>query len=461
MSDFTRALPTVHGGASAQLATKAPPAAWYMFWTLCGVTLLRWIDQVVLLVGTEPMRKALALSDVQIGVMQGLGVSLAAAVAAIPLAWLADRFDRRKVLAICILAWSGATLWRAYVVSFGQLMASTVGMAMADAALIPIAYALLPLFFRGRQLSVANIMYYAISNIGFSAAMMFSGGLFKILQSEQHRFPAALQGMESWRLASLLVAIVGPVFALMVLRIRATGTVRPPASAPDSKVSANALHVTLRRYLAAHWRALLGLYGGSVLSALGFVAAMTWLPPAMARHFHVDPGTVGSELGSVEMAATLCGLFGAWLQQKLMGRRHGILVPIQTGPWLYALCAFPYAAIGLFDGRIVIYAAMFVLTTLIIMYNATMPTVYQTVAPSNLRARVTAITMAISIVAVAGSPMLVGYLSDQRHTDSALLTVIAALGVPGSIAAALLLWWVRPHARAAVEFSEKVDAEAT
>jgi MFS family permease len=66
------------------------------------------VDRQILVLLAEPIRKHLALSDLQRGLLQGAGIAIFAALATYPLGWLADRFDTRLVLKGCIAAWSTA-----------------------------------------------------------------------------------------------------------------------------------------------------------------------------------------------------------------------------------------------------------------------------------------------------------------------------------------------------------------
>jgi len=78
---------------------RAPLAAWYALFILSVAVLYAMIDRQVLMLLAEPLKADLGLSDTQIGSLQGLGAALFAAIAVIPLGWLADRIDRRLLLA--------------------------------------------------------------------------------------------------------------------------------------------------------------------------------------------------------------------------------------------------------------------------------------------------------------------------------------------------------------------------
>lgn len=65
---------------------KAPASAWLALAILVAVSICASLDRQVLTIALEPVRKTFALTDLQIGMLQGLGLTLAAAVGGVPLA---------------------------------------------------------------------------------------------------------------------------------------------------------------------------------------------------------------------------------------------------------------------------------------------------------------------------------------------------------------------------------------
>ncbi|KAI1696387.1 major facilitator superfamily domain-containing protein [Ditylenchus destructor] len=99
-----------YGGDSGP---QAGAASWYTLAVLLVATILGSVDAMLVTLLTEPMRATLALSDTQIGMLKGAGLVLFTGLATLPLGWLGDRYDRRLVLAACVLVWSAATGLRA------------------------------------------------------------------------------------------------------------------------------------------------------------------------------------------------------------------------------------------------------------------------------------------------------------------------------------------------------------
>lgn len=429
-------------------------AAWYALWVLVALVVLRYIDQVVLTIGIEPMRKELALSDAQIGMVQGLGITLAAAIGGVPLAWLADRFGRTRVLALAVLFWSVATAVRTFSQGFGHVMGTTAGMAVAEAALMPIAYAIIPGVFKGRQLALANLILYACGALGYSVAMMAAGQVFRLIDAHPEVLPPFLRGLDSWRTASFMVGAIGPVFALLTLTIRAG------ASTP-AQVQGATHPEGLTHYLRANGRALLAVYGSCGFAAIALGPLMAWLAPALARQFGLSPAQVGSQVGVLYLASSVAGIGLAGVLNRVLGRGARRLLPVRVGPLLTVIAAAVCGMLLMVESIQAIYAAVFVAVTLLVGFNSLMPTVYQLLTPEHLRARVMAVAFSVLALASAAGPIAVGVLSDRMFPGGRqLLMACAAIAAPFLLLSAALLRWGGNDIAATIELVERNDAVA-
>jgi len=57
------------------------------------------IDRQILVILQEPIKADLGLSDAQLGLLSGFSFALVYVTAGIPIAWLADRANRRNIVA--------------------------------------------------------------------------------------------------------------------------------------------------------------------------------------------------------------------------------------------------------------------------------------------------------------------------------------------------------------------------
>jgi MFS family permease len=205
--------------ASAVAAPKARRWAWYALAVLVATNLFAMVDRQIFLLLAEPIRKALALSDLQLGLLQGTGIALFTALASYPLGWLSDRLDRRWVLASCIAVWSAAVLACGMAQDFVQLLLASALVGAGEAGLGPIVYALIPLLFFGAQRQLANSIFAVTAVGGGALALALSGQLVTWVESARPSLPMALQGLEGWRLSFFAAAMPAPLMILLVLTI--------------------------------------------------------------------------------------------------------------------------------------------------------------------------------------------------------------------------------------------------
>jgi MFS family permease len=195
---------------------RAAALAWFGLSVLLMTTLFALVVRQMLSLIAPSLQTTLGFTDLQIGMLQGLGMAIFACVASYPMGWLADRFGRRLILAIGVVIWSAATFCSAFQGSFGGLFACTIGIAIGEAGLAPIVYAMIPDLFPERQRSTANFIFYGASLLGAGAGMALAGALLQWLAGSQHDFPAWLAGIDTWRMAMMAVALPGPLFLLLV-----------------------------------------------------------------------------------------------------------------------------------------------------------------------------------------------------------------------------------------------------
>jgi MFS family permease len=205
----------------------ASSSAWYALAILAIVTFFALLDRQILLLLAEPIRIDLKLSDLQLGLIQGFGVALFAALAGFPLGWATDRFDRRAVLSLCIGGWSLAVVGCAFSETFLQLLISSAMVGAGEAGLAPVLYALIPLFFFGRQRQIANSIATMASVGGGALAFTVAGQIVLASAGAGGTLPAPFAGLEDWRISLIAAAALAPVMILLVFTIRVPQTRKP------------------------------------------------------------------------------------------------------------------------------------------------------------------------------------------------------------------------------------------
>jgi MFS family permease len=428
----------------------ATTASWYGLAVLIVVALYGVVDRQVFVLMAEPIRVNMGLSDFQLGLLNGLGVSLFAAVAGYPIGWLADRYDRRVVLACCIVVWSLAVVACGLAEGFTALFLASAMVGAGEAGITPIMFSLIPEMFRNAKRQFANSLNMVVGRLGVGLVIAFCGLLSQIADASRPYLPAAMQDMENWRLTFFWAALPAPLFVLLLLWLPVKGRATVPSGllAAESQTSTG---MPPGLGIAAYWRAhganLGAIFAALTVSTMGLVAVAVWLPVVAMRQFAVTPVQVGNAMGLATFVASAVGLlftvFGMrWLAPRVGARLPVIALAVACATSGLALLLLPLATSS--DGLFFIYGLHM---TLLMMGLMTYPTVLQDLSPAHLRARMVAIFGVLAVVLPSLMPPFIGALSDQfKQAPNGLLMVTVASGaVLLVLSSALYLWGARDY----------------
>lgn len=418
--------------------TRTPASAWYGLIVLLAATLLAYTDRQMLSLVAPALESSLGLTDLQIGVLQGLGMAIFACVASYPLGWLADRFGRRRVLAAGVTCWSAATLCCALQSTFQGLFLSTIGIAVGEAGLAPVVFAMIPDLFPERRRNIANFIFYAGSLMGAGAGMAAGGAMLHGLSAAREGMPHWLAGVDSWRIAMTAAALPGALLALLVatmpLRRR---RVDRPAAGDEARSGFIA-------YARAHWQTLACVYGSLLATGVAMNASLIWFPLALPRAFGVDPTGVGVGLGAAIAIATVVGVA---LPACILGGRHRAIRALALARIFVALTPAPAVFLPLVASPLQAYVLAAVQGALGIASSSLIPGLLQDLAPPHLRSRILALLGIANGLALAVSPMAIGAISSRLPGPRGVINAITLVSLPSLLASAFLIALAaRPYA---------------
>ncbi|HAN26929.1 MAG TPA: MFS transporter, partial [Haliea salexigens] len=207
---------------------------------LTMVYAFNFIDRQILVILQEPIKADMGLSDTQLGLLSGFSFALIYVTAGIPIAYWADRGNRRNIVSLSLAVWSGMTALSGFVQNYAQLLAARIGVGLGEAGGSPPSHSMISDYFppeqRGRALSFYSMGIY----VGILLGFMFGGMIAEAF---------------GWRAAFLIVGIPGVLFAI-VLRL----TVQEPLrgrweTAADNAAARPSLQdtLTLLRQLPSFW----------------------------------------------------------------------------------------------------------------------------------------------------------------------------------------------------------------
>src|SRR5690606_35842869 len=149
-------------GSGAQSAAYARPnaRAWSVLGILTFVYVLNFLDRQLLSILAKPIQDELGVTDGQLGLISGLYFAMFYCIVSIPVAWLADRTNRVRVLAFACALWSAATVACGMASNYPQLALARMTVGLGEAGGVPPSYAIITDYFppgmRGTALGLFN-----------------------------------------------------------------------------------------------------------------------------------------------------------------------------------------------------------------------------------------------------------------------------------------------------------------
>jgi len=191
----------------------------YVLAVLVLVYVFNFLDRQILSILAERIKADLGLTDAQIGFLYGTAFAVFYALFGIPLGRLADVWDRRRLIALGLTAWSLMTSLSALARNFGQLTAARIGVGVGEASANPAAYSLLSDYFapakRASVLGVYSSGIYIGAGIGLGV-----GGLIVNQWDIAFAHTAPPFGLRGWQVAFMAVGLPGLLLALWVRTLR-------------------------------------------------------------------------------------------------------------------------------------------------------------------------------------------------------------------------------------------------
>ena len=181
---------------------------WVVLALLCLVYVLNFLDRQLLSILAKPIQDELGISDGQLGRLGGLYFALFYCILGIPVAWLADRSNRVRILSIACAVWSAATVACGMAQNYAQLTVARMSVGVGEAGGVPPSYSIISDYFASTRRGTALGLFNLGPPIGQALGVAFG---------------AKIAAAYDWRLAFTLLGAAGLVAAAAVW-----GLVREP-----------------------------------------------------------------------------------------------------------------------------------------------------------------------------------------------------------------------------------------
>lgn len=376
----------------------APTRPGYTLIILTLLSALAFMDRQILAVLIQPVKLEFGLSDLQIGLVTGLGFALTFGVLGVPLGRLADRRERRSLVAVCrgvgglLAALGGAS------VGFWSLMFTRAGGALSDAGGSPASMAMLADLYPPERRSRAMSVFSTGGSLGALMALVLGAWL---AQHYGWRATVVVVGSGSLLLALLLHwSVCEP---LRVLTAHAAQAGHGRTGAPRQGAVAAVWAEPVTRWLIV----------GAACALLAGYSFGAWNTALLVRHHGLSLQNAGWISGVAALISILGSLMSGALTDRLARRdvRWQLGVPV-LGLGLALPCGLAYLMLPA--------GALVPATVLMVSFAFFMPwwaaptyAALSLVVPSQRRA--TASAMVLLSGAIVGNglgPILTGWLSD-------------------------------------------------
>ena len=158
--------------------------AWFVVAVLIVAALVAYVDRQVVAIVVDPMKEDLGVGDAQIGWLYGV-FAVFYAIAALPIAWLADRKSRRLIIAAGIFFWSLMTMACGLTRSYWNVLLARIGVGVGEATLSPATTSLVGDYFPREQVPLALSVFQTGPIMGSGIAFIIGGYVLGLVQDAE------------------------------------------------------------------------------------------------------------------------------------------------------------------------------------------------------------------------------------------------------------------------------------
>jgi predicted MFS family arabinose efflux permease len=384
--------------ASAVAATPGAATAQFTLALLFTVSLFNYTDRYVIAILLPDIGREFHLTDTQMGFLTGIAFTLLYVVLGVPIARLADRFSRKRILLIALGVWSLMTAACGLVQNFVQLALARVLVGIGEAGSSPPSYSVIADLYPVRRRATAMAVYLAGSPAGIVLGFVLGGWIAQSF---------------GWRYALVAVGLAGLVFSGLFSGLFS----EPRRGGADGLADAPATSL---------WQGLTGLLtnrtfvhaalGSAFYNALA-VAYVNWMPSFFVRSHGLSVKQTGLVLALVFGPVQIVGLLAGGSVSDGLARfdvRWYLRVP-----GIVMLLAAPLFMLSLgVQGTTLALVCLAVPLLIGGMQVSPIFAVTQTLVEVRMRAVASAVLiLIINLISGAVGPLAVGLISDSLAHD--------------------------------------------
>ena len=388
----------------------------YLVLLLLGlVYTFNYLDRQIVSILAEPIKRDLNLSDTQIGLVSGFAFAIFYTTFGIPVAWLADRANRVRVVAAACFLWSLFSGFCGLAGNFAHLLIARVGVGVGEAGGAAPSMSIISDYFPPHRRGGAIGLWSLGVPLGATAGVALGG------------WAAAEFG---WRVAFFAVAAPGILLSLLLLAFvrepqRGRFDVAPTQAGPGPSI----------------WRCVQDYFRNPTLALLLLAAATysfvfnafaAWAPALLMRAKGAEMSDIAQYYSLAIGAAMAIGMFISGFLADRYSRRNPSAFAIIPA-WALAI-GVPFFIAGVIaDGWVSALIWLAIPMAMNMMFVAPGMAIVQNIAPPEQRSTSAAILLFVNnLVGMGLGPLYIGVVSDwlapqygaQTGLEYAMLTLV-------------------------------------
>lgn len=421
--------------------------AYFSLFVMTIVVMFTVIDRQILNIMIDPMKEDFGISDTQAALLLGAAFSLTYGLAGLPIARLADRANRRNLVAGSIAFWSLCTMSCGVAQSYAGMFVARLGIGIGESGYGPAAWSIATDNFPREKVAMATGTYGLGAMLGIGLASMMGGAVLLFVEG----MPAIALPfggvIRPWQWAFIVVGLPGLLWTIVVLMTkepprRGIAAGQKPPKVPVSEVVG---------WLKDDWRCYVAVIGGSGMKQLVTAGQAVWGVTFFHREFEWSLAQSGIWMGMVTiLASPVAMVLGGKLSEHMAraGRSDANLRIVVFGLMgsipvlaLAPQMTNPYASLGMFGLGIFIGTLGF----------GPGIAAFQVITPNRMRAQISALSQFSSnVLAFALAPLIVALFTDYLFQDASALKHSMTLNTlcMGALALFVAIQGLKPYARA-------------
>jgi MFS family permease len=398
---------------------------WYVLILTCLIYAINIADRYVVSTVLEPIRLDLQLTDGGVAWLTGTPLALFYVTFGIPISWLADRVNRRNILAAALVIWSGFTLCCGLSRTYWQFLFSRIGVGFGEAGGTPPSTAIVSDYFPAGRRPMAMTVLALGAPIGAFLGYNVAGAI-------AHAY--------TWRAAFIALGMPGLALgAIVYLTVREPARGRLDAIVEDVKPTLmESLRFLLKQKAAFHV-----VMGGGITALWGW-GLVYWTTAFLQRTYGLDvaraaeiTGNVHLVGGSIATIGTACLLSRPWMvdPRRVVWVLSGAIA-LATVPSIIA-----YSTHSLDVARLMFWLYI----PFIYFYIGPLFGLLNNLSPCHMRNMFIAISLLVAnvcnlIIATQGVGWLSNWFAHGHGNDAASLRAALLVLAPTGFWAAWHLW---------------------